>query len=263
MLANLPAPCIQGILNVTPDSFSEGKYSASITDTINRGLGLVAQGAHILDVGGESTRPGYTPVSAENELQRILPVINSLITHSIYISVDTYKPSVMKAVLAAGVNMINDVNALQGEDESGSAIDIVRNSDCRLVIMDGFSLESQAQKRAGIGLVTRLSMRYEALLQAGIDASRIIIDPGIGFDKNLEDNLNCIRYLPQLKQIAPVLIGGSRKSMLGTITNKSVDMRMPASIALALLAVQRGASIVRVHDVCATLDAIKVWQAVC
>ncbi|MEN9912035.1 MAG: dihydropteroate synthase, partial [Pseudomonadota bacterium] len=160
-------------------------------------------------------------------------------------------------------NIINDVNALQGEDDSGSAINIVKSSDSQIIIMDGFSLESQAQKRAGIGLVTRLSIRYEALLQAGIDASRMIIDPGIGFDKNLEDNLDCIRYLPQLKQIAPVLIGGSRKSMLGTITNKAVDMRMPASITLALLAVQQGASIVRVHDVCATVDAIKIWQAVC
>ncbi len=263
MLINLPIPCIQGILNVTPDSFSEGKYPASTTDTVERGLNLVAQGAHILDVGGESTRPGYSPVSATDELQRILPIINGLIAHSIYISVDTHKPSVMKAALAAGVNMINDVNALQGEDDSGSAIDIVKNGDCLLVIMDGFSSQSQAQKRAGMGLVARLAMRYEALLQVGIDASRIIIDPGIGFDKHLEENLDCIRYLPQLKQIAPVLIGGSRKSMLGTITDKTVDRRMPASIALALLSVQQGASIVRVHDVCATVDAIKVWQAVC
>jgi dihydropteroate synthase len=262
MITNLFVPCmVQGIVNVTPDSFSDGVETLSVVDKINHGLHLIAQGAHMLDVGGESTRPGYTPISADEELRRILPVIEGLHAHSVYISVDTHKPCVMKAVLAAGVQMINDVNAFHGEDGTGSAVAVVSDSDCRIVVMDGFSAHSQAQKQAGIHLIDRLSTRYEALLKAGIAASRIVIDPGIGFNKTLEENLDCIRCLPQLKQIAPVLIGGSRKSMLGVITGKSVDMRMPASIALALLAAQRGASIVRVHDVAATVDALNVYQA--
>lgn len=254
---------IQGILNITPDSFSDG-IQQSVSDYINRGLSLIEQGADILDIGGESTRPGYTPITVAEELNRILPVIHGLNRHSqsICMSVDTSKPTVMNHALKAGVTIINDINALQGFDGSGSAIDSVLNSQCSLIIMDGFSLHSQSQKKAGIGLVDRLSIRYKELVSAGIDAQRIIIDPGIGFNKNLNDNLDCIRYLPYLKQIAPVLIGGSRKSMLGILTGKSVDLRMPASIALALLAIQHGVNVLRVHDVSSTVDALKVWQAV-
>jgi dihydropteroate synthase len=142
-----------------------------------------------------------------------------------------------------------------------NALDVVRNSDCGIVIMDGFSAADQAAKRAGQGLVQRLAARYAAVRAAGIAANRIVIDPGIGFDKSLEDNLDSIRLLPELNLIAPVLIGGSRKSMLGVITGQPVDARQSASVALALLAAQRRAAVLRVHDVQATADALKVWRA--
>ncbi len=255
------APWVQGILNLTPDSFSDGATDHSVAHAVARALAMVEHGAHLIDVGGESTRPGYTPIDAAQELQRIMPVIAALASQHVAVSVDTHKPCVMQAALKAGVCMVNDVNALHGVDDTGTALDAVRHSHCGIVIMDGFSSQSQMHKRAGIGLVDRLAMRYAEIVAQGIAPQRLMIDPGIGFDKNLAENLDCIRLLPQLKQIAPVLVGGSRKSLLGLITQKPVQERMPASIALAVLAAQQGASMLRVHDVAATVDALKVWQA--
>jgi dihydropteroate synthase len=163
----------------------------------------------------------------------------------------------MQAALAAGASIINDVNALRSED----ALEIALASDCGIVIMDGFSAADQAAKQAGQGLLARLAQCYAALVAAGIDSERIVIDPGIGFDKSLDDNLDSVRSLAAQQLIAPVLIGASRKSMLGAITGQPVENRQSASVAIALLAAQRGAAVLRVHDVQATVDALKVWRA--
>jgi dihydropteroate synthase len=263
---HVAAPWLMGILNATPDSFSDGGQFSNSDDAIAYALGMVAQGAHIIDVGGESTRPNHSPVPVQDELQRVTGIVQALAAHGVCVSIDSHKPAVMQAALAVGASIVNDVNALHSVGDVGdtaglSALDVVRDSDCGIVIMDGFSAADQAAKRAGQGLVQRLAARYAAVRAAGIAVNRIVIDPGIGFDKSLEDNLDCIRLLPELNLIAPVLIGGSRKSMLGAITGQPIDARQSASLALALLAAQRGAAVLRVHDVQATADALKVWRA--
>ncbi len=249
---------IMGICNVTPDSFSDGAAQHHGAAATEHGQQILAQGGHIIDVGGESTRPGYTAVPEALELERVLPVIAALAAQDACVSIDSHKPAVMRAALAAGAAIVNDVNALH----SDGALELMLASDCGIVIMDGFSSADQAHKRASVSVVQRLAQRHSALIAAGVAAHRLVIDPGIGFDKCLQDNLECIRRLPELKRIAPVLIGGSRKSMLGAITGQPIARRKAASVALALLAAQRGASVLRVHDVQATADAIKVWQAV-
>jgi dihydropteroate synthase len=255
---HIPMPLVMGILNTTPDSFSDGGQFNSLNAAVAQGLAMVAQGASIIDVGGESTRPNHATVPLEEELARVIPVIQALSSQGLCVSTDTHKPAVMQAALAAGANIINDVNALH----STGALDIALSSNCGIVMMDGFSDADQAAKQAGLGLVPRLAKRYAALITAGIDPQRIVIDPGIGFDKSLDDNLDCVRSLGQQQLIAPVLVGASRKSMLGTITGQSVENRQSASVAISLLAAQRGAAVLRVHDVQATVDALKVWLAV-
>jgi dihydropteroate synthase len=254
-------PWVQGILNLTPDSFFDGSPDDCAFAAVERGLAHLSHGARIIDVGGESTRPGYTPITADEEIRRTIPVITALSARGACISVDTHKPCVMRAALMSGACIINDVNAFHGVDETGSALGVAQSSECGMIIMDGFSSHSQAQKQSGMNLIERLSLRHAELVAHGIAPERLMIDPGIGFDKTLDENLDCLRLLPQLKAIAPVLIGGSRKSMLGSITGRSVQDRMPASIALALLAAQNGAAALRVHDVAPTVDALKVWQA--
>jgi dihydropteroate synthase len=251
-------PLVMGILNTTPDSFSDGGQFNSLDAALAQGLAMTAQGASIIDVGGESTRPNHAIVPLEQELARVLPVIQALAAKGLCVSIDTHKPAVMQAALAAGASIINDVNALRSE----GALEIALNSDCGIVIMDGFSAADQAAKQAGQGLLPRLAQRYAALIAAGIAAHRIVIDPGIGFDKSLDDNLDCVRSIEAQQLIAPVLIGASRKSMLGAITGQPVENRLAASIAIALLAAQQGAAVLRVHDVQATVDALKVWRAV-
>ncbi len=251
-------PLVMGILNTTPDSFSDGGQFNSLDAAVAQGLAMVAQGASIIDVGGESTRPNHAIVPLEEELARVIPVIQALSAQGLCVSIDTHKPAVMQAALAAGASIINDVNALRSE----GALEIALASTCGIVIMDGFSPADQAAKQAGQGLVARLAQRYAALVAAGIAPQRIVIDPGIGFDKSLDDNLDCVRSLAEQQLIAPVLIGASRKSMLGAITGQTVENRQSASVAIALLAAQRGATVLRVHDVQATVDALKVWLAV-
>jgi dihydropteroate synthase len=253
----LAPPLIMGILNVTPDSFSDGGQCADSAAAIARGMDMIAQGAHMIDVGGESTRPNHAAVPLAQELARVLPVVRGLAAQGVCVSIDTHKPAVMQAALAAGAGIINDVNALR----SDGALAIATHSDCGIVIMDGFSAADQAAKRAGVPLLARVQARYEALLAAGIDPQRITIDPGIGFDKSHQDNLDCVRSAAQLAAIAPALFGASRKSMLGIITGRPVDQRLPASVALAIIAAQRGAAVLRVHDVAATVDALAVWRA--
>jgi len=253
-----------GIVNVTPDSFSDGGRHASTQAAIVHARRLISEGVDILDVGGESTRPGAAMVGEQEELDRVLPVIEGLRDMPIPISIDTYKPSVMRAALAAGASMVNDVNALQSE----GAIDAVLGGDAAVCLMHKQGSPDTMQQRpvyqnvmAEVGGFLR--ERITALEVAGVARERIIIDPGFGFGKTIEHNLELLRNLDALNAFGvPILAGLSRKSMLGAITGRDVDDRLVASVAAAMMAVQRGASIVRVHDVRETIDALKILQAV-
>ena len=225
---------------------------------------LIEEGADILDIGGESTRPGALPVSVQEELDRVMPVVEGLRDVSIPLSVDTCKPEVMRAALAAGASMVNDINALQYPE----ALAAVAASDAAVCLMH---MKGNPQTMQDLPQYTNvvvevmqfLRERMEAVQAAGIVRERIVVDPGFGFGKTLGHNLALLRNLGALGELGvPVLAGLSRKSILGTITGQDVNHRLPASVAAALLAVQRGARIVRVHDVGATADALKVWNAV-
>ena len=250
-------PLVMGILNVTPDSFSDGGQDAHTDDAIARGLKLAEQGAQIVDIGGESTRPGYTPVSIDEELARTIPVVQALAAAGVCVSIDTHKPAVMRAALAAGAAIINDVNALRHNE----SLYLAMTTDCGIVIMDGFSTADQMDKQAGIGLHKRLATRHSELLDEFITSDRIVIDPGLGFDKTYDNNLECMTLMPALVHTAPVLIGISNKSVLGKITGRAVAGRAAANVAATLIAAQRGAAVLRVHDVAGTVDMLKVWRA--
>jgi dihydropteroate synthase len=257
-------PLIMGVINVTPDSFSDGGQHADTATAIAHGLRLIEQGAAILDIGGESTRPGAPAISVDTELERVLPVLEALHDAGAALSVDTRKPAVMRAVLAAGADMINDIEGFRSQ----AAIDAVAESpDCGLCVMHMQGLPASMQDDPRYHRVTDevadwLTERATALRTAGIGAERIVIDPGIGFGKRLEHNLELLACIDRLSAIAPVLIGVSRKSMLGLLTGRAVDERLPASLAAMLAAVARGARIVRVHDVRETRDALLVWRAI-
>lgn len=253
-----------GVVNVTPDSFSDGGCHFLHDNALVQAQQLLLEGADILDIGGESTRPGALLVNEQEELDRVLPVIEALRGISVPISIDTYKPAVMRAALAAGASMVNDVNALQAE----GALDVVASSDAAVCLMhkQGAPHRMQVQPRYQ-NVVAEVSEflrgRIAACEAAGIARARMVIDPGFGFGKTLAHNLALLRELNKLTELGvPVLAGLSRKSMLGALTGQDVAQRLPASVAAALIAVQRGAVIVRVHDVRATVDALKIWQAV-
>jgi dihydropteroate synthase len=258
----LSRPLVMGILNVTPDSFSDGGEYRGPEAAIAHARQLMAEGADIIDIGGESSRPGAHTVSVQQELDRVLLVIEAL--KGIPLSIDTCKTPVMKAALASGVCMVNDINALQNND----AMSLVAASDVAVCLMHKLGNPQTMQMQPGyrdvVADVTQfLRQRVAAAEHAGIDRCRIVIDPGFGFGKTLAHNLSLLRELNKLNLIGvPVLAGLSRKSMLGALTGKDVAHRMPASVAAALIAVQNGATIVRVHDVGATVDALKVWRAV-
>ena len=261
-LFTLDRPLVMGIVNVTPDSFFDGGRFVSPQQAIEHGLSLCKAGADILDIGGESTRPGAAAVSVQAELDRLLPVLAGLRDCGAALSVDTMKPEVMRAALAAGADMINDVRALQAP----GALEAVANSGCGLCLMhmqgEPRDMQSLPRYRDVVAEVKQfLQARVEAALAAGIARERILIDPGFGFGKTLEHNIALFKAMPELAQIAPVLAGVSRKSMLGLITGRPVDGRLAASIAAALLAVGRGAAILRVHDVGDTVDALKIMNA--
>lgn len=261
---DLTRPLVMGIVNVTPDSFSDGGHHASTQAAIVHARRLIVEGADILDVGGESTRPGAAVVGEQEELDRILPVIEGLRGIPVPISIDTYKPSVMRAALAAGASMVNDVNALQSE----GAIDAVLSSDAAVCLMHKQGNPDTMQHRPVYRNVmeevgTFLRERIAVLEAVGVTRERIVIDPGFGFGKTIEHNLELLRHLDALKVLGvPILAGLSRKSMLGAITGRDVGDRVAASVAAAMLATQRGAAIVRVHDVRETVDALKILQAV-
>ncbi len=260
---NLSRPLVMGIVNVTPDSFSDGGCHISIADAVAHAQQLVADGADILDIGGESTRPGAAIVSEQEELDRVLLVFEGLRGMPVPISIDTYKPQVMRAALAAGASMVNDINALLAE----GALQAVAASDAAVCLMHKQGApQIMQQKPYYLDAVAEVSAflrdRLAVAEAVGIARTRIVTDPGFGFGKALAHNLSLLRNLEVFRALGvPVLAGLSRKSMLGAITGRPVGDRMAASVAAALLAVQHGASIVRVHDVRETVDALKIWNA--
>ncbi len=260
---DLSRPQVMGIVNVTPDSFSDGGRHATTSAAIAHAHQLLADGADILDIGGESTRPGAAEVGAQEELERVLPVLKGLRGISVPISIDTWKPEVMRAALAAGVSMVNDVNALQAP----GTLALLAQSGAAVCLMHKQGIPQTMQQQPRYADVVAevsifLEQRIAAAEAAGIARNRIVIDPGFGFGKALGHNLDLLRHMDRLCHLGvPVLAGLSRKSMLGAITGRAVNERLVASVTAALLAVQRGAAIVRVHDVRETVDALMVLQA--
>lgn len=261
---SLDRPHIMGILNVTPDSFFDGGKLPTSQQAVEHALHLIEQGADMLDVGGESTRPGAAPVSVEEELRRVMPVLEALQSSHVPVSIDTRKPQVMRAAIKLGAAMINDVCALQ---EPG-AIDAVADANVAVCLMhmqgEPQSMQTKPSYTDVVGEVAAfLAQRIAAAEARGIARERLIVDPGFGFGKALEHNLALLRHLDRFVTLGvPVLAGLSRKSMLGQITGRGVNERVHASVAAAVLAAQKGAKILRVHDVAATRDALSVIEAV-
>ena len=262
---DLTWPQVMGIVNVTPDSFSDGGHHADAVSAIAHCNALLREGAQILDIGGESTRPGARTPSAEEELQRVLPVLRHAVTLGLPVSVDTSQPLVMRAALDLGVDIVNDVRALRRE----GALDVLAahaSAGVCLMHMQGEpgSMQATPQYADVVAEVAGfLAERRNVLCARGIAANRIVLDPGIGFGKTVAHNLALLRRQRELLALgAPLLVGWSRKSTLGALTGRAVNERQAASVAAAVLAVQRGARIVRVHDVAATVDALALWRAI-
>jgi len=261
---SLARPLIMGVVNVTPDSFSDGGKFIEIEQALTRAHALIAEGADILDIGGESTRPGAAPVSLDEERRRVLPVIEALAGGTIPLSVDSQKPELMRDAVAAGASMVNDVYGFRAP----GALAAVADGNAAICIMHMQGEPRTMQQNPHYGDVINeirdyLAGRVRAAEAAGISRERIIIDPGFGFGKTLEHNLSLLRQLRKFTDIgSAVLAGLSRKTMLGRITGREPAERVFASIAAALIAVQNGAQIVRVHDVAATRDALAVLRVV-
>ena len=261
---DLTRPRVMGILNVTPDSFADGGHHLDPSRALDHAREMIGDGAAIIDIGGESTRPGAQPVSEAEELERVIPLVAALAGEGALVSVDTMKPGIMRAGIAAGAAMVNDVRALQAR----GALEAVAASSAAVCLMHmrGEPRSMQADphyedvvREVGDFLLER-ALTCEA---AGIARDRIVIDPGFGFGKTLSHNLELLRSLSALTETGyPVLAGLSRKATIGRITGRDVGDRMAGSVAAALAAVARGASIVRVHDVRETVDALNVWWAV-
>jgi len=261
----IPAPAVMGILNVTPDSFSDGGRYDNTNIALRQAMTMVDDGAAIVDVGGESTRPGAAVVSLQQELDRVIPVIEAIRGVSdVAVSVDTSKPDVMRAAVAAGASMINDVRALQ-EDGALAAVADLQVPVC-IMHMRGQprNMQEAPQYDDVVAEVAAfLDARIDACIAAGIREELLIVDPGFGFGKTHEHNIQLLANLGQLAvRGRPLLVGVSRKSTLGELTRRDVDERMPASVAAAVVAVLQGAGIIRAHDVAATVDALRVTQAV-
>ena len=261
---SLARPLIMGVVNVTPDSFSDGGSFVTTRDAVAHAHQLIDEGADIIDIGGESTRPGAGGVSLDEERKRVLPVLERLAGGMAPVSVDTRKPALMREAIAAGAAMINDVDALQ----SPEALVAVAASDVAVCLMhkQGAPADMQLDPHYGdvvAEVLAFLDARVQAAHGAGIAHDRIVIDPGFGFGKTLEHNLELLRGLDRFSRAgSTVLAGMSRKAMLGRIAGREIGARVFASVAAALIAVEKGARIVRVHDVAATRDALAVWCAV-
>lgn len=261
---SLARPLIMGIVNVTPDSFSDGGQFLSVQAAIDHGMQLAQQGADILDIGGESTRPGATPVSVEEEKRRVLPVVQALADAGHVVSIDTRKPEVMQFALDGGATMVNDVMALRAP----GALEVVAASQAAVCLMhmqnNPQTMQLAPEYRDVVHDVESfLNARVAACIAAGIPPQRIVIDPGFGFGKTLAHNLALLKNLGQLTVgEVPVMVGLSRKSMLGAISGRGPGEREYAGVAAHLWAVMRGAQLLRVHDVAAMRDALAVWNAV-
>ena len=263
---DLSRPVVMGVLNVTPDSFSDGGRFLAVESAVAHGLRLVEEGAAIIDVGGESTRPGAAPVPPDEEIRRVLPVVERIhqAAPQVIISVDTSKPEVIREVAPAGAGLLNDVRAFQ---EPG-ALEAAAASNCALCLMHMQGEPRTMQRAPGYVDVVKevkafLAGRAQACRAAGVAPQRIAIDPGFGFGKTLEHNLELLRHLRELACGEwPVLVGLSRKSIVGTLTGRAAGERVHGSIALAVIAAMNGARIIRAHDVAATVDALKVVAAV-
>ena len=254
-----------GILNVTPDSFSDGGRFDRLDAALGAALAMIEEGASIIDVGGESTRPGADDVAVDVEIERVVPVIEAIRREtSCPVSVDTSKPEVMLAAVAAGASMINDVRALQepGALEAAARLEV----PVCLMHMQGAPRTMQHEPRYGdvvLDIIHFLAERLDACVAAGVDRDRLVIDPGFGFGKTVVHNMTLLARLGEFRELGrPILAGLSRKSSLGALTGREVDDRMPASIAAATIAALNGADILRVHDVAETRDALKVAAAV-
>jgi dihydropteroate synthase len=260
---DLATPCIMGILNVTADSFYDGGRVVAGA-ALAHAHRMIEDGARIVDVGGESTRPGAGPVDEREESARVVPIIETLAREGVCVSVDTMKPSVMRAAVDAGASMINDVRALQAPE----ALAVAAATDAAVCLMHMQGEPRTMQRAPAYANVTGevrafLARRARACIDAGIRAERIVVDPGFGFGKSLAHNLDLLRNLAKIAALGfPVLAGLSRKSTIGAITGRGVDDRLAGSIASALAAAVRGARILRVHDVRETVDALAVWSAI-
>lgn len=255
---------VMGILNATPDSFSDAGQYQGLEFAVSRAEQMIADGADLIDIGGESSRPGAPPLPLHDELARVMPVLYALRDCGKPLSVDTYKPEVMREALLAGADMINDINGFRAP----GAIEAVRGSDCGLCIMHMQSVPQTMQDSPHYSdvvgeVIAFLQERVAALTGAGIERERLCIDPGFGFGKTVEQNYALLRATRQLRDTLglPVLAGLSRKSMIGAVTGRPVEQRLAGSVAGALAAVAQGAQIVRVHDVAETADALKVWRS--
>jgi dihydropteroate synthase len=257
-------PLVMGILNATPDSFSDGGKYRSASDAIAQAEFMIANGVDLIDIGGESTRPGAEPVSLQEELDRVLPVIESLKNCGVPLSIDTYKAETMRQALHAGVDCVNDIWALRQE---GTIAAVQESSNCGVVLMhmqrDPKTMQFDPKYVDVISEVTQfLNEHANLIIKSGINKDRIAIDPGFGFGKSLEHNINMLAHFQAFTTTGfPVLAGISRKSMLGKITGKDSNDRVASSIAAAIMAADQGAQIIRVHDVPETVDALKLWEA--
>jgi dihydropteroate synthase len=261
---SLERPLLMGVLNLTPDSFSDGGRYADAAQAVAHARAMIDDGADIVDIGAESTRPGAPEVPVREEIARLEPVVGALLGCGRPLSIDTRKPEVMRAMLALGADMINDVAGFRSRD----AIDAVAGSDAACCVMhmlgEPATMQQSPQYRDVVAEVrATLRERARALYDAGVPRSRLVVDPGIGFGKTLEHNLQLLAELPALVSDGlPVLVGVSRKSLIGAVTGRDVARRLPGSLAAMLAAVAGGASILRVHDVAESGDALKVWQAI-
>ena len=261
---DLAYPQVMGIVNVTPDSFSDGGRYGSTAAALRHCEQLVKEGAGILDIGGESTRPGSPAVPLDEELSRVVPLVREAVTLGVPISVDTYKPEVMRAVLDLGADIVNDIWALR---QPGAAAAVAAHPQCGVCLMH-MHRDPQTMQQAPMDgdvvfqVLSFLELQAHNLLALGVDKTRILLDAGIGFGKTVEQNFALLaRHSELLAAGYPLLAGWSRKSSLGAVTGLEVDQRMVPSVAAAVLAVERGASVVRVHDVRETVAALAVWSA--
>ncbi|HEX7382249.1 MAG TPA: dihydropteroate synthase [Nevskiaceae bacterium] len=262
---NLSRPRVMGVINCTPDSFSDGGRYLDVDAAVAHAERMLAEGADIIDVGGESSRPGATPVPEAEECRRVVPVVRTLVErHGCVVSVDTMKPAVMRAACAAGAELINDISALRG----AGAIRIAAATGAGVCLMHMQGEPGTMQRAPHYDGVVRevtafLATRIAACRAAGIPSTRLCVDPGFGFGKRIEHNLALLARLDSLQALGvPLLVGMSRKSMLGDLTGRAVSDRLAGGLAAVTIAVLRGAQIVRTHDVAATVDAVKVAWAV-